>query len=69
MISDIPTAMDEFYQVVKSTASTEAPEAMIRLAGTMPHDVAVSALARLLVISHARGEFDRARAAAARGGD
>lgn len=69
MINDIPAAMDEFYQVVKSTSSTDAPEAIVRVAGNMPHDVAIIALARLFVISHVRGEFDRARALTARGGD
>ena len=69
MINDIPTAMDEFYQVVKSASSTDAPDAIVRLAGNMPHDVAITALARLFVISHTRGEFDRARALAAQGGD
>lgn len=67
MINDIPTAMDEFYQVVKSASSTDAPDAIARLAGNMPHDVAITALARLFVISHVRGEFDRARALTARG--
>ena len=67
MINDIPTAMDEFYQVVKSASSTDAPDVIVRLAGGMPHNVAITALARLFVISHTWGEFDRARALAARG--
>lgn len=60
-IEDIPTAMDEFYRLVQTKPSTDAPEVMIRLAATMPDDVAITALARLLTIVHARAEHDRAR--------
>lgn len=63
MIEDIPTAMEEFHRIVKAYPSTDAADAMLRAAGDMPDAVALSALARLYVITHTRGEFDRARAA------
>lgn len=65
MCKDIPTAMDEFYMIICTTPSTDAPDKLTRFAATLPHDVAVTALARLLVLTHARGRYDQAKAAAA----
>lgn len=67
MIQDIPAAMEEFHRAVKAMPSTDAPDALVRLAGAMPKDVAITALARLYVLAHTRGEFDRARAVHASG--
>ena len=62
-IDTVFEAMEEFDRVVKSYPSTDAPDRMVRLAGCMPADVAITALARLFTIVHTRGEYDRAKLA------
>lgn len=62
-IEDIPTAMDEFYDIVNEQDPVDAPDRLVRAAGAMDATVAITALARLLTIVHARGKHDRARLA------
>jgi hypothetical protein len=59
----IPEAMDEFFNIVNTNPSTDAADLLVRGAGAMPADVAVTALARLYVLTAARARFDQARAA------
>lgn len=65
MCKDIPATMDEFYNLINTTPSTDASDKLVRIAATLPHDVAVTALARLLVLTHARARYDQAKAATA----
>ena len=62
-IEDIPTAMDEFYDIVNKHGPVDASDRLVRVAGAMDATVAITALARLLTIVHARGKHDRARLA------
>lgn len=62
MEKSIPEIMDEFYQLVNTVPSTDAPDALVKFAATVPNDVAMTALARLLVLTHTRARYDQARA-------
>jgi len=62
MEKSISDAIEQFYQLVNSTQSTEAAEKLTRLAATMPTAIAIPALARLCVLISARTRFDQARA-------
>lgn len=64
MIQDIPTAIDEFYNLLNAAQPTDAPDKLVRAASIMPNDIAVTALARLLTLIHARERYNQARIAA-----
>ena len=55
--------MDEFRLLVNSKPSTEAAEALIRLAGTVPAGMAITAMARLYVLTETRARFEQAKMA------
>lgn len=57
MEKEIATAMDEFYQFVIATPSTDAAEALARLAAAKPTSVSIQALARLYVLAASRARF------------
>ena len=62
MSHSIPDAIESFHGMAKTMPSTDAPDAIIRHAATMPHDVAITALARLFVLTHARKKHDHSYA-------
>ena len=61
MEKDIPTVMEEFYSIVNEVPSTEAAELLVHKAGAMPSHTAITALARLLVLSVTRSRYGRTK--------